>query len=324
MTGSAINWRPQASLQTLQARARMLKCIRAFFDARQVLEVETPVLYETGAMDPHIDSMSTHWSEHRPPVYLQTSPEYAMKRLLAAGSGPIYQVSHVFRFGERGRQHHPEFSMLEWYRPGLDHHQLMDEVEALVQEVLNQSIQLRPTLRWTYRQAWQMMLSVDPFVINSADLQVLAKQRGLDTENIGEDKDIWLQLLMSHVVEPALPKNTPVFIYDFPASQAALARIRYDDIPVAERFELYVNGMELANGFHELNHAAEQRRRFDDDNTSRKSMGKPNMQIDEKLLAALPELPDCAGVALGLDRLLMLATNSQTIDEVLAFTLNEN
>ena len=316
------DFRPSAGLATLKQRARMLQDIRAFFDARGLLEVETPILSNAGATDPHIDSLQSQWQDGGQPVYLHTSPEYAMKRLLAAGSGPIYQISRVFRYGERGRQHHPEFTMLEWYQPGFDHLQLLSEVDELVRMLLAGHVSLQTTLRWTYREAWQQTLGVDPFMLDTAHLQQLAGERGIDVTGLGDDRDSWLQLLMTHCIEPALPRATPVFIYDFPASQAALARIREDDPPVAERFELYINGMELANGFHELTDAAEQRRRFESDLARRQQMSKAAMPLDEKLLAALSHMPDCAGVAVGVERLLMVALGADKIDEVMAFVLD--
>jgi len=316
------NFRPSASLETLKHRARMLQGIRAFFHARGLLEVETPILNSTGVTDPHIDSLQTHWRDNGKPVYLHTSPEYAMKRLLAAGSGPIYQISRVFRYGERGTQHHPEFTMLEWYRPGMDHLQLLAEVDELLRTLLAGHVSLHDSIRWTYREAWQQTMGIDPFTLNSNELQQLAREQGIDVTGLGDDRDGWLQLLMTHCIEPALPGATPVFIFDFPASQAALAKIRPAEPPVAERFELYLNGMELANGFHELTDAAEQHGRFEADLALRAQMGKPAMPIDEHLLAALPQLPDCAGVAVGLERLLMVALGARKIDEVMAFVLD--
>ena len=314
---------PSASLASLQIRARIRERVRAFFAARAVMEVETPILAPAGVTDPQIDSLQSRWSDHSATVYLQTSPEYAMKRLLAAGSGPIYQLSKVFRYGERGRHHHPEFTMLEWYRPGLDHQQLMHEVDELVRHCIDTHIKLQPTLFWTYRQAWQQTIALDPCDSTLQQLQAYVKQQGIDISGLEDERDSWLQLIMTHCVEPALPKDTPLFIYDFPASQAALARIRHDEPAVAERFELYINGMELANGFHELSDAEEQRRRFESDLHKRKEMGKSAMPVDEKLLAALPHMPDCAGVAVGLDRLVMIATGAKRIDEVVSFVVDE-
>lgn len=310
---------PGVRLETLQIRARLRQRIRAFFNELNVLEVETPILSSTGTTDLHIDSMTTQCGVGQNAVrYLQTSPEYAMKRLLAAGSGSIYQLSKVFRYGEQGKQHHPEFTMLEWYRPGFDHLQLMDEVDDLVRSLLADRIQLQPTIKWTYQQAWQETIQIDPFTISVEQIQDYAQQCSIQVASEIKEKDDWLQLLMSYCIEPALPKDTPVFIYDYPASQAALAKIRNDSLPVAERFELYINGMELANGFHELTDQREQRQRFEADNKKRQAVGKPLIPVDENLLAALPEMPDCAGVALGFDRLMMLAVNEENISNVIA------
>ncbi|MDH5178443.1 MAG: EF-P lysine aminoacylase EpmA [Gammaproteobacteria bacterium] len=322
MSGPA-NYRPSAGLVTLQIRARIRKQIRAFFDPRGVLEVETPVLAQAGVTDPHIDSMKSCWSKHAGDIYLQTSPEYAMKRLLAAGSGSIYQMSKVFRYGERGRHHHPEFTMLEWYRVGFDHHQLMLEVDSLVRKLLLDHLTLNPSCFWTYREVWKQTIDLDPLKSTLAQLQAFVEEQGIDISGLEDDIAGWQQLIMTHCVEPRLPQDTPVFIYDFPACQAALAKIRDEDLPVAERFELYINGMELANGFHELTDADEQRKRFQAELLKRKAMGKPEMPVDEHLLAALPFVPDCAGVALGLDRLIMLVIGAQRIDEVLSFVVDE-
>lgn len=316
-------YRPAASFTTLQTRARIYQRIRAFFAAHGVMEVETPVLTTAGVTDPHIDSLQSRWSDTSDPVYLQTSPEYAMKRLLAAGSGPIYQISRVFRYGERGRLHHPEFTMLEWYRPGYDHQRLMLEVDDLLRKCLSEYVKLQQSLFWSYRQAWQQTIGIDPFALDVGQLKGFVKQQGIEVRGLADDRDSWLQLVMSHCVEPALPNNTPLFIYDFPASQAALARIRHEEPPLAERFELYLNGMELANGFHELTDADEQRQRFSRDLRQRQQMGKPAMPLDEKLLAALTDMPPCAGVAVGLDRLLMIAVGATRIDEVLSFVVDE-
>ena len=312
------SWQPSASIETLKIRARLRQRIRAFFDARNVLEVETPVLSSAGATDLHIDSMTTHSGiDQNQSLYLHTSPEYAMKRLLAAGSGSIYQLCKVFRYGEQGKQHYPEFTMLEWYRLGFDHLELMDEVDELVRELFSDSLKLSPTIRWTYQQAWQQIINIDPFSVSIEELQAFAQKHNIEVVGPISDKDAWLQLIMSYCIEPALPKDTPVFIYDYPVSQAALAKVRNDSLPVAERFELYINGMELANGFHELTDVDEQRQRFETDNKKRMMAGKDTVPIDEELLAALPQIPDCAGVALGLDRMMMLVTGENDILRVI-------
>ena len=311
------DWRPSASLDTLRLRARLLAQIRAFFHARDVWEVETPALSQAATPDPHIHSFALASPAGTRPYYLHTSPEFPMKRLLAAGSGSIYQICKVFRNGEAGRRHNPEFTLLEWYRSDFDHHALMHELDVLLRELVSEHLLLKSTQYFSYQQAMQRFVGLDPFTANVDGLQDCAQRHGLEVASLGDDRDAWLDLLVSHVLEPALPRDCPVFIYDYPASQAALARVQDQ---VAERFELYINGMELANGFHELADHAEQRRRFELENQHRRQMGLPAMPLDEPLLAALEQgLPDCAGVALGVDRLLMLIAGKMEIAAVLSF-----
>jgi len=321
----AADWRPTARLEVLAARARALAAIRGFFDKAGVLEVETPALSFAAGTDPALASLGTTYTgpaaPHGAALYLHTSPEFAMKRLLAAGSGPIWQLCKVFRDGERGRRHNPEFTLLEWYRPGFGLHDLMDEVAALLRVVLGADLAEE---RLSYVQAFDRALGIDPHRAGIAALRGAALRTALAGVDALElpGRDAWLDLLMSHCVEPGLGAAGLTFVYDFPASQAALARVRDGDPPVAERFEVYVSGVELANGFHELADAAEQRRRFAADNARRRASGLPEMPVDERLLAALAAgLPDCCGVALGVDRLVMLATGAARIDEVIAFPL---
>ncbi|WP_342219526.1 EF-P lysine aminoacylase EpmA [Rickettsiella endosymbiont of Miltochrista miniata] len=294
-----------------------------FFAECQVLEVETPLLSQATVTDPHLHSFQTPYcldnNEHHLTLYLQTSPEFAMKRLLAAGSGPIYQISKAFRNqGESGRYHNPEFSLLEWYRPGYDHHQLMDEVEALLKKLLA----CEPAQRFSYTQIFQRYLQCDPHRLSLKDLKQLVLRLGLGTENLGLNNIAdYLNFLMSHVIEPQLPKQL-VFIYDYPVTLAALAKIRGDTTSVAERFEVYLNGIELANGFHELSDANEQRLRFQNDLSTRAKHGYSPVPIDEYLLAALTHgLPECSGVALGIDRLLMLMAKMDEVAEVISFPI---
>lgn len=319
-------WQPTNSIHAIKQRARLLREIREFFAARNILEVETPLLSHAGSTDRHIESMTTTY--YRPgdatgeTCYLQTSPEYAMKRLLASGSGSIYQICKAFRNQERGHQHNPEFTMLEWYQLNIDHYALMDDVEALLKTVLK-----APTAkRISYQQLFLETLQVDPFHTTSAMLIACAEACGVHTNLNREttDQDTWLQLLLSHVIEPILVKEScPVFIYDFPPAQAALARIRADAQPVAERFEVYWHGYELANGFHELSDATLQRQRFENDLAWRCEHGLSAIPIDEHLLAALQHgLPDCSGVAVGVDRLLMIAMDVMKIDDVLNFPID--
>jgi len=326
---SGEDWRPTAALDTLRLRARLLATVRAFFAARGVLEVETPCLGAAAVTDPHLHSIAARLGGvgaggPERLLYLQTSPEYAMKRLLAAGSGPIYQLARAFRDGETGRHHNPEFTLLEWYRPGFDHHRLMDEVEELVGALLDAP----PAERLTYAEAFRSRAGVDPFADPVERLaEAAGEEAGGGVPDLGEDRDGWLDLLMAVSVAPALGRGRPAFVHDFPASQAALARVR-EPIPeggpaVAERFELFVEGIELANGFHELADPAEQRRRFEADLARRRARGLPEPPIDERLLAALATgLPDCSGVALGFDRLVMLAAGAGALAEVVAFPVD--
>jgi lysyl-tRNA synthetase class 2 len=312
-----MDWRPAATLETLQARAQLLRHTRNFFSARSVLEVETPLLCTSGITDPAIEPLKVESGRSIGGVrYLQTSPEYAMKRLLANGSGPIFQVSKAFRDGEAGSRHNPEFTLLEWYRPGFDHHQLMREVAELVLSYLGP----QPGEYHAYRDLFRQELSIDPCIVGEAELESIARSE-LDVGDLSGDCDLWLDLLMSHVIEPRLADRGLCFVYDYPQSQAALARVsEVAGLPVGHRFELYVNGMELANGYWELCDVAEQRRRFIADNQRRIAAGLNEQPLDEQLLAALAAgLPDCAGVAVGLDRLLMLGSGCRDIRQVLAF-----
>lgn len=302
----------------------MLARVRRFFDQRQVLEVETPLLSQAGSSDPALRSFRCQYTgpgaATGAPRWLPTSPELHMKRLLAAGAGAIYQVCKVFRDGELGRRHNPEFSMLEWYRPGFDHHRLMDEVEALVRDLMAPYRSFGPVERLSYRAAFLHYVGIDPHRASAADLQARAAALGFHAPGSLQARDGWLDLLLTHRVEPALREHALCFIYDYPASQAALARIRPGTPPVAERFELYLDGVELANGFHELADAAEQARRFEADRQRRVREGLDGPAEDKLFLAALRHgLPDCAGVALGLDRLLMAALQLSDLGQALAF-----
>jgi len=311
-----------ASLETLRKRAELLRQIRTFFYARNILEVETPALSISGNTDPNIVSFTTNYTGPGGggTLYLHTSPEFSMKRLLAAGSGAIYQLCKVFRNGELGRQHNPEFTMLEWYRPEYNHHQLMDEIVELLNDVLGE-----PTSairRLTYQQVFIEHAGIDPLGVDSASLKKCAQLHGLE-HVVGMDAasiDDWCDLIMDQVIVPALGKQ-PVFIYDYPASQAALARINDNDPRVAERFELFIDGVEIANGFHELTDAKEQRQRFESENIKRQQAGLAQLPIDNNLIAALESgLPDCAGVAVGIDRLLMLMMGVDSISAVTALS----
>lgn len=302
-----MTWKPSVSQSVLEARAQLLANIRSFFAERGVMEVETPLLGLSSATDPYIDSMTASTNQ-----YLQTSPEYAMKRLLANGSGPIYQICKAFRAGEQGKRHHPEFTLLEWYRPGWNHHQLIDEVDTLLQTVLR----TKPAEIITYQNVFKHYLNFDPLT-DEADIRIFFKKNTQHTELLNniEAKNC-LMLLMSEHIEPHLGKDRPCIIVDYPADQAALAKING---AIAERFECYVQGMELANGYHELTDPDEFIRRYIADIKQRQVLNKPLIPIDNMLVDAKRQgLPDCAGVALGLDRLLISLLNIQDIRELLA------
>lgn len=320
------DWQPGADLATLRLRAELLARIRAFFAARDVLEVETPLLSTAAITDPNLASFATMYSGPGPrygqTLYLHTSPEFPMKRLLAAGSGCIYQIARVFRDGEAGRRHNPEFTLLEWYRIGFDHHRLMSEVAELATVLLSDRLSLAEPEWLSYRQAFERHLDLNPHQATVAELTTCAERHGvpIPSEMPASDMDPWLDLLLTQRIEPHLGQGRLCFLYDYPASQAALARLRPGDPPVGERFELYLYGIELANGFHELGDAVEQRWRFEAENVARQAHGLPVMPVDERLLAALEAgLPDCAGVALGVDRLVMLAAGKNSLAEILAF-----
>jgi lysyl-tRNA synthetase class 2 len=317
----ADQWRPTATLDTLRRRAECLARTREFFRARNVLEVETPALVNAPVSDVNLGSVRVDVPGIATPLWLHTSPEYAMKRLLAAGAGDIFQVCRVFRGAERGRQHNPEFTMLEWYRLGFSLEDLMDEVAALVRELLGASGAALPVELVSYREAVRRHAGFDPLDAELGVLGAAARALGLDTRRANTSgRDELLDLIVGAQVGPALGANALTFLHRYPASQAALARLDPADPRVALRFELYFHGLELANGYHELASGPEQRRRFAADLENRAARGLPPAALDRHLLAALDAgLPDCAGVALGFDRVLMLATGATNIDEVLAF-----
>ena len=323
MSGAA-EWRPSATRARLEARAALLARTRAFFAARAVLEVDTPLIVNAAVTDVHVHSVSVQLSApdgRGPPgrAFLHTSPEYAMKRLLAAGSGDIYQICHVARALEYGRLHNPEFTLIEWYRVGCSLPQLMAEVEALVRELLGAAGAGRRAERVSYRDAFHDALALDPLDAPDAQLAAAAAAAGLE-HSPGAGRDEHLEFLMATRVGPRLGRGALTFVHGYPASQAALARLDPQDLRTAARFELYAEGIELANGFHELGSATEQRARFAHDNAERERRGLTKHAPDERLLAALASgLPDCAGVALGFERVLMLATGAAHIEEVLAF-----
>lgn len=321
------DFRPAASWDALKRRADLLRRLRQFFDSHEFLEVETPLLSADTVVDRHLDPLRvTLFDDPRCPavgrtLWLQTSPEFAMKRLLAAGATAIYQVTRAFRGGEVGRLHNPEFTMVEWYRAGDD----LQAGMAFLSELMEALVGCAPAERVSYRAAFREWAGVDPLTASREQLiatvhaRQLAAPAGLDPG----DRDAWLDLLLVECVEPHLGQDRPTLLYDYPASQAALAQVRADDPPVAERFELYFRGMELANGYHELCDPDVLRQRNQQINQRRAEEGKYPLPEDSRLLAAMTYgLPPCTGVALGFDRLILVATGAKNLDEVMAFPLD--
>jgi len=311
-------WRPTADFTALGRRAQLLSQIRGFFAARGVLEVETPLLASAPVTDPNIEAVSAQSPSGEGQMYLQTSPEFAMKRLVAAGSGPIYQICKAFRRGERGRRHNPEFTMLEWYRPNMSLDALIDEVVAVVALAVGDA----DVAQMTYQQVFELHCGLNPHAASLDQLKACAMEH-LDLSFDSDDRDLWLQLLMSSVVEPALNPKQISIVYDFPETQAALAKIAVngDGQRVARRFEAFYAGMELANGYDELRDAGELVRRISDDHSRRAAAGQDLPPIDRYLLKAMAKMPECSGVAIGFDRLAMIACGAERIDEVIAFPL---
>ena len=306
----------------LEGRARLYALIREFFAARGVLEVETPVLSAGANTEPNIASFLTRFSGHVDSGprgrWLRTSSEFAQKRLLAAGVGDNYELGRVFRDGEAGRRHNPEFTMLEWYRVGWDHRRLIDESIELVQGALALVGKRGEVHKVAYRDLFRDAIGIDPFTAGDTELHAALGNVRVDATDLSRDD--WLDLLLTHRIQPNFPGDRITVVFDYPASQCALAKIRNGDPPVAERFELYAGTQELANGYHELTDAVEQRMRFVRDKARRQERGLPELPLDENFLAALESgLPDCAGVALGVDRLLMAMMATDDIRDVLAF-----
>ena len=317
-----MSWQPSASFDALRLRARLNATIRAFFAERGVTEVETPVMSVAGNTDPNIASFSLEFSGRTDGAprtrWLRTSPEFPLKRLLAAGFGDCYELGRVFRDGEAGGRHNPEFTMLEWYRLGWDHRRLVGETAGLVRAALALAGREATLETVSYRDLYRDRLGLDPFVADEAQLRAALGDVEIDPR--GLSRDDWLDLLMTHRLQPSFDPDALLAVIDYPASQCALARVRAGDPPVAERFELYLGPLELANGYHELADAGEQRRRFERDGAVRAGRGQASPPLDERLLAALEAgLPPCAGVALGVDRLLMAMRGSDRIADALAF-----
>jgi lysyl-tRNA synthetase class 2 len=302
----------KAARRAFKLRAKLYALIRTFFAERGVLEVETPVLSEGGNTEPNIESFSTTFAGSRE-RWLRTSPEHALKRLVAGGLGDCYELGRVFRNGEAGRRHNPEFTMLEWYRVGFDHRRLMRETAALVLTTLASKGWSADVVETSYRDLFAG-LGIDPFEASVDALR--APLAGFGIDPAGLSRDDWLDLLITHRIQPGFPKDRITAVYDFPASQCALAKIRDG---VAERFELFLGTFELANGYHELTDAAVQRARFESDNARRRARGQREVPIDGRFLDALAQMPACAGVALGIERLLMYLADTDDIADVIAF-----
>lgn len=318
----SIDFKPTCDIQALKARAKLYRQIRQFFIERDVLEVETPILSQAGVTDVHLASVQAQRHVHgkKQTHYLQTSPEFAMKRLLASGSGAVYQICKVFRDDEHGRKHNSEFTMLEWYRPQFSLKDLMLEVTDLLNVVLAERFgEVRPTVL-SYKHAFIDRLDLNPLQATLQQLKDAAHRVGLNLD-LGDDRLAYIDLLFSHMVEPSLGFDTPVFLTDFPPELASLAKTKLDEDGelVAARFELYIEGLELANAYDELIDAEVLRSRFQADNTEREKLGLYVMPIDEYLLAALPNMSDCAGIALGIDRLLMVVMNQMKLEKVITF-----
>ncbi|WP_392559497.1 elongation factor P--(R)-beta-lysine ligase [Orbus mooreae] len=320
------HWQPTASIDLLLKRAKIIKKIREFFADRCILEVETPILSQAAVTDLHLSSFETIFNkpgvislEQGQKFSLITSPEYHMKRLIAAGSGPIYQIVKCFRNHEEiGKYHNPEFTMLEWYRIQFDMMQMVNEVDDLFQLILDSE----PAEYISYQSAFIKYLNLDPFAASRDDLIATVNKLELGFNAQSEDIDTLLQFLFTFGIEPNIGQDRPTAVYHYPASQAALAEICCEDHRTAKRFEFYYKGVELANGFKELTNAKEQKARFEQDNQARLSRGLPAQTIDEYLLSAMESgLPECSGVAVGLDRLIMLALEQTTISQVMSFTM---
>ena len=316
---SKSSWKPCADIEVIKKRAALLWQIRDFMDRHDILEVDTPILSHYAVTDPYIESMKTrHVFEKETPLYMHTSPEYCMKRLLAADLGSIYQICHVFRDEESGKRHQTEFTMLEWYRTGFDYMQLMDDVAQLLSEVGFKEID-----KMTYADAFIQEVHLNPHTANLNQLQSIAADHGWGRDS--EDRHALLDFIYSEVVMKNLKHSQPLFIYDYPKCMAALATIKNTEPAVAERFELFINGMEIANGFNELCDAEEQSKRLQSELSDRKSKGLETVPIDSQFLAALESgLPKSSGVAVGIDRLLMALCGKDDIKDVVTFSLDNN
>ncbi len=322
-----MSWQPTMGWKNAKQRAHILAKIRSFFLALDIIEVETPLLSHATVTDVHLDAFSTLYNysadshcDEPTSLYAQTSPEFSMKRLLASGYGCCYQICKAFRHEQQGRYHNPEFTMLEWYRVGFDHFQLMDEVAELLSAVLG----CQQVERISYQELFIREVAIDPLMTNRDELIRIISAHDKLSDWLEQEYclDTLLQFIMAELIEPNIGENKPCFVYNFPASQASLAKISLQDPRVAERFECYFKGIELANGFHELTDVEQQRLRFEQDNQTRTTLGKIEQDIDQHFISALEHgLPACAGVALGIDRLVMLALTVNKIDQVISFPI---
>ncbi len=318
------HWQPSASLATLRRRAALLQAIRDFFAAREVIEVTTPLMCSHTVTDPFLVPFTTRYREipdgEEKTYYLQTSPEYAMKRLLAAGMGSIYQICPAFRNEEVGREHNPEFTLLEWYRVDFTHHDLMHEIDDMLQKILR----MPPAMHLSYRECFIEFCGIDIFLAKPHQLLAVCEKLGLSFSSALEanDADTLMQIIMQAAIEPKLGFDAPTFVVDYPKSQAALARLNADG-KTAARFELYINGVEIANGYYECLDPIEQANRFAGDNQKRAQLGKPSVNVDTYLLEAMQQgLPKCAGVAMGLERLMMIAGEQKSLQQCMSFAID--
>lgn len=321
-------WQPSCDIPHLKARAQVLSEIRAYFAEKSVLEVETPLLGIATGTDPQLDFFETRLqggNANYRSLYLQTSPEFAMKRLLAAGSGSIYQICKAFRNGEVGRLHNPEFTILEWYRVAFDLSQLMQDVIELMQRLFALFRPLTAVQKITYQDVFRECTGLDALEFDVDCYSAHARKHQLhDAVRLcGDSHNLWLDFIFSHCVQPFLGVNSLTLVYDYPACQAALAKLKQSDVKVAERVELFADGIELGNGFFELTEGEEQARRFSQEQAFRLQHNLPSAEIDHKFLAALDAgLPACAGIAIGLDRLLMVLNVDASLHDVLAFPMD--
>ncbi|MGZ4976296.1 MAG: EF-P lysine aminoacylase EpmA [Methylobacter sp.] len=320
------DWRPTCSLELMRVRAQMLADIRRFFADRSVLEVETPLLGHSIGTDPQLAFFTTEYclSPLQQTLFLQTSPEFAMKRLLAAGSGSIYQIGKAFRNGESGRFHNPEFTMLEWYRVGFTLSQLMDEIADLIAGLFSGQ-PLRETQRVSYQHVFDSFTGLDPLIFSYQDYCAFARECQLPeaVDICGDDHALWLDFIFSHKIQPYLGDNALCMVYGYPACQSSLAKINKDNALIVDRVEMFINGVELGNGYYELTDADEQSKRFDKELAVRQQQNLPVAVKDKHLVSALVSgLPECSGMAIGLDRLLMLLSGSASIENVLSFPIH--